>query len=71
MKVATSLPVSPDEHALLSPRAAAAEIGYQKEWLMQHKDSLKIPHVRFGRRCFFRRSDLRAWLDRHVVHAVR
>lgn len=66
----TTAPAVSNEDELLEPQEAAPVIHMSQTWLMEHKTKLRIPFVKFGRKVFFKRASLLAWLDTHEQNAV-
>jgi len=54
-----------DGQALLDVEAAAAHINMSAKWI--YKNLAILPTVRIGNRIKFRRRDLDAWLEQHVI----
>ena len=47
----------------LDRRAAADFIGLSDFWLAKHKSSPDAPrYIKYGRKCYYRRADLEAWV---------
>lgn len=57
-----------DPNALLPPEPAGKFLGGMSgTWMIEHtRKAPKIPFVRFGRRIFFRRSDLIEFAAKHA-----
>ena len=52
--------------------AAASYLGHSRHWLMVNQARLGIPSYRVGKRYFFLKSELDAWLlEQRTVHSNR
>jgi excisionase family DNA binding protein len=63
------VPTKEQPAALLNVGDAAHYLAVSSEWLRTQEREGRFPSVRFNRTLRFRREDLDAWIDAHLVEA--
>ena len=62
---------APDDEALMFPKDAAKFLNRPENWLAKRRVTGDGPrYVKLGIRVFYRRSDLKAWINKHVISST-